>query len=330
MVSVTDLSGQTVLVTGATSGLGYAVSLQLLFLKPKLLIIGVRSLERGETARREFLADPKVKAAHPAAAVKVMELDVGNYASVVSFGAALKSQHNLLHMVLLNAAAVPGAFELGPDGHETAVQNIFLSNALLAVEVLPLLEAGSKATGVSSKLTLVSSQMQRLNTFGKTPVKPNGSLLAHMDDPENYGNVARYGDAKFLVTVFVKDLSKRVDASSVTINFVCPGMIKTNLGRDAPFLLKTMSRVLQAVLARTPEVGAKNYMHALLSDESSHGKFITASLANTLSNDTPLSPITTTEEGVRLEAMIWNEAKEEFLKADPALQSTYLTLEQGK
>src|ERR1700709_781618 len=98
--SSVDLSGKTVLVTGATSGLGFAAARQILVLQPNLLIIAERDVERGEWARNKLLSNPEVRAAHPEAAVKVMQLDLGSYASVLSFAKALKTEADLLHREL--------------------------------------------------------------------------------------------------------------------------------------------------------------------------------------------------------------------------------------
>jgi NAD(P)-dependent dehydrogenase (short-subunit alcohol dehydrogenase family) len=325
-----SLSGQTVLITGPTSGLGYAASRQLLLLKPKLLIFAVRNIDKGEATRKEFLADSEILAAHPTAAIKVLHLDLENYASVLSFVAALKTETNLLHMAILNAAAVPGAFVLAQDGHESGVQNMFLSNALLALELLPLMQATSKFTGVPSKLTWVGSTMQRLNSFSSKPVRPDETVLAHMDNPANYSNIRRYGDAKLLVSMWINNLSKRVASSSLTINTVDPGPIKTELGRSAPLHLRIVAGIVRvAFSAKPPDYGAKIYIHAVMSGEKSHGKLIFGK-DQPPNDDTPLADIIGTEEGKRLTAMLWEETKKEFIALDASLAGTYDELDNPK
>jgi NAD(P)-dependent dehydrogenase (short-subunit alcohol dehydrogenase family) len=321
--SSVDLSGKTVLVTGAAGGLGFAAARQILVLGPKLLIIAVKDIERGELAQKKLLSDPEVKAAHPKTVVKVMQLDLGSYINVLSFAKSLKMETDLLHMALLDAAPVPGVFERTADGHEAGFQNVFLSNALLALELLPLLDATSMKTNQPSTLTWVSSQSQRCHTFTQNPIKPGETLIMHMDDPANYSTFRRHPDAKLLAGIYIKDLSRRVSSSSVTINAVCPGVVTKQLGPTAPMYLKGLDFLCKGIFGNTPEQGAKTYLHALFSGEESHGKFIVTNYSHPLNEDAPLADITKTEAGENLRVMLWEETKKDFLSVDSSLENVY-------
>lgn len=51
------LTGRTVLVTGANSGLGLSTAIHLARLDPKLVIVAVRSLDRGEEAKKQLVSE---------------------------------------------------------------------------------------------------------------------------------------------------------------------------------------------------------------------------------------------------------------------------------
>ena len=71
-------NGMTVLITGGNSGIGFETA-KALATKGANLILAVRSLERGETARQQILAKT------PEADVRLMHLDLASKASVDSF-----------------------------------------------------------------------------------------------------------------------------------------------------------------------------------------------------------------------------------------------------
>ena len=114
----TDLTGQTIVVTGATGGLGYESSLQLLRLKASKLILGVRNTDRGNDARQSLLADSEVKRVNPEAKIKVSQLDLGDDQSVAAFANRTLREEERLDVLLLNAGINLARWEQSPSGHE--------------------------------------------------------------------------------------------------------------------------------------------------------------------------------------------------------------------
>lgn len=75
-----NLTGRIVCVTGANTGLGFEAAIHLLRLNPAKLIIGVRSLEKGNAAKdRMMLRVPEYKGE-----IAVEELDLGK-SSILTF-----------------------------------------------------------------------------------------------------------------------------------------------------------------------------------------------------------------------------------------------------
>ncbi len=113
-----DLTGQTIVVTGATAGLGYESSLQLLRLKAGTVIMGVRNTNKGNAARERLLADSEVQRVNPQARVKVLQLDLVDEQSVVGFANRVLSEEPSLDILLLNAGINLASFQESPSGHE--------------------------------------------------------------------------------------------------------------------------------------------------------------------------------------------------------------------
>lgn len=129
------LAGATVLVTGANSGIGKAVSAALAGLGATVLM-AVRDPGRGEAARRDILA------AHPAATVLVERCDVSSLRAVGAFAAGLRARRPRLDAIVHNAGVLPAARSETAEGHELTLATHVLGPLLLTELLVPALAAG--------------------------------------------------------------------------------------------------------------------------------------------------------------------------------------------
>lgn len=135
-----SLRGQTIIVTGATGGIGYEASLQLLRLGAANLILAVRNLQKGSAARLSLLADEQVRATNPSATVKVVDLDLSDYQSVSAFASRVLKTEDRLDVLLLNAGINLAHFSRSVSGHEmyaTIYHCIFLPSGCLLLTSRP-------------------------------------------------------------------------------------------------------------------------------------------------------------------------------------------------
>ena len=271
-----DLTGKVIIVTGANAGLGFETSRQFLALKVSKVILAVRNLSKGEAARQRLLADEAVQKHNLKADVKVMELDMERYESVVAYADQVKKELPIPHLVLLNAGIGQLGFETSPTGHEKVTQVNYLSNALLALELLPLLEATAEKTGAPTRISWVGSRMHLSNSLAKKqPLLPGESVLEHFDDRSKYLAVAHYGDTKLLCFMFVQELAKRVSKDKVIVNTMCPGMVDTNMTEVLPIYFRVIIIAVKKTRARTSEQGGWILVHAAaVVGPESHGRYL--------------------------------------------------------
>jgi NAD(P)-dependent dehydrogenase (short-subunit alcohol dehydrogenase family) len=178
-------------------------------------------------------------------------------------------------IALLNASVGCVSFELTAAGHEKMVQVNVLSNALLALEMLHLLEKTASVKGTPSRLTIVGSFTQLDHSLAKSPISRETPILSHFDDPSKFNGMARYSDSKPLTTIFFRELAQHVDRKSVVVNEVSPGMVATDFGASYPFLMRAMFSVILGLRARNLAEGVKTYLHALdVVGEESHGEYL--------------------------------------------------------
>ncbi|PVH78734.1 NAD(P)-binding protein [Cadophora sp. DSE1049] len=322
--STPTFTTKTILITGATAGLGLAATTLFLQHSASEIIFGVRNTVKGSTIASQILSSPSIKKSNPNAKITVLHLDLERYDSVLEFAREVKGKYEgRLDMLLLNAGTGSLKREILGEGkgHEKTIQVNLLSPALLALKLLPLLEGTARRTEVPGRISWVGSFVQFDHSFGKIPVpgeflaKDGGKdLLFYFDDEKSFVSMARYSDSKLLVTMFVKQLSKLVDPKIVVVNDVSPGMVKTGFG-EYPMWLRGMMAVVFGLRARTPEEGAKTYLHALgVAGTESHGMYLSDNKV------TERAPITKTSVGKEIQEKLWDDMWREFLKLDASLE----------
>jgi NAD(P)-dependent dehydrogenase (short-subunit alcohol dehydrogenase family) len=133
-----SMFGRSVIVTGANTGIGLEAALKFVRLGAKTVVLAVRTLSKGEKARESILA----RAGRFNARVEVWPCDMLDYTSLRAL--ADRAQRELdgkLDYVVLNAGALSAELTWSMYGWETMLQVHVLSTTLLALLLLPLLEA---------------------------------------------------------------------------------------------------------------------------------------------------------------------------------------------
>lgn len=113
-VPTSSFEGQTVIITGANTGLGREAALHIVRLGAEHVILAVRSLARGKDASDYIEAQTAKKGV-----VEVWQLDMSSYASVLEFGKRVSTLQRL-DVVLENAGMWPTKFEK-LEGHEYGI-----------------------------------------------------------------------------------------------------------------------------------------------------------------------------------------------------------------
>jgi retinol dehydrogenase-12 len=216
----------TLLVTGATSGLGEAIATQLAERRARVLV-GARTIERGEDA-----AD-RIRSRVPDADLEVAAADLSSMREVRSLAYAVKDRTARLDGLILNAAEARSGIVLTDEGIETNFATNHLSGFLLTHLLLPLLRSSTPA-----RVIVVSSSVHSQVRMVDLNSVVTGAPLT----PDSYRT------SKLLNILFVQELSRRLQGREITANAVDPGFVRTNLGRHATggrHMLLTLTRPMQ-------------------------------------------------------------------------------------
>lgn len=115
------LIGQTAIVTGSNTGLGYHASVQLLSLGLSRLILAVRDPAKGEAAKQSLLMSLSVHH-DKQPTIEVWPLDMTDYASITAFVDRVRDTPGLtVNLTILNAGVFRLEFEEKALGNEVTM-----------------------------------------------------------------------------------------------------------------------------------------------------------------------------------------------------------------
>lgn len=202
-MSDSTLSSRTVLVTGATAGIGYETARQLTERGATVLLHG-RTAEEARAAADALIATAGISGDQ----IRTCAADFARLDEVETLARTVVAEHPHLDVLVNNAGmAAPERHTVTADGNEIAFQVNFLAHYLLTCLLEPALtsDPGGRVVNVSSAL------------------HRTGSI--QWSDPNRtrrYSRLAAYAQSQLALTVFAAD--PRVTAVSVH-----PGVCDTAL-----------------------------------------------------------------------------------------------------
>ena len=268
-----DLTGQTIIVTGANSGLGFVAAGHFARLNAARVILACRNLAKGEEARQKILAET----AREPRAVEVWQLDMASYDSVLAFGQRVNAQLDRLDAVLANAGVHVIEFRTVESMEENLAINV-VTQVLLGLLVLPKLRESASKHGIRPRLTVVGSAVHYWTKFSeKKAIKVAGGkmeVLEALNDKTVANMPDRYYLSKLLVLMVWQEMAAQMGQTKVIVNVVEPGLCQSNLFREDGVLDGFMPRMMMRLLARSTDQGARVLVNATLSGEETHGKYM--------------------------------------------------------
>jgi len=217
-----DLTGKTVLITGSNVGLGKEAARHFVSLNASSVILAVRSLEKGEAARSDIETTTGRKNV-----VKVMQLDMSSYESVLDFASRAAKELERIDIAVLNAGVIRGSWEVFEQDESTITVNV-VSTFLLAFALLPKLRETANRFNTRPTLTVVSSEVHAWAPFDERKA-PEGGIFARLNekvvDGKDVSLSTRYQVSKLLEVLFVRAFCERYSGEDipVTVNLVNPG-----------------------------------------------------------------------------------------------------------
>jgi len=230
-----DLTGQTALITGANSGIGYETALALARLGASVTL-ACRNPSRCKDAADKIRSDKAFKGE-----VTAMIVDTSDLQSVKDFSIRFVEANGKLDMLFLNAGigsagvADDGSAPLSKDGVEMVFATNVLGHHLIYKYVEPLVKKSPM-----SRIVLTSSAASFNVMAYKVPT--DLGTLNSLRPVKNGGQI--YGQSKLAQLYWAKELTKRLGAdSNIYVNAFHPGAVNTAIWDKNPLISKAMKKV---------------------------------------------------------------------------------------
>ncbi|MBC75471.1 MAG: short-chain dehydrogenase [Halobacteriovoraceae bacterium] len=220
------------LVTGGNRGLGLAI-VKTLAAKGHIVYMGVRDLEKGSKVCEGLVQE--------GLNVKPIEIDVTKSATIKDAVARIKDEHDYLDVLINNAGVMLDSGEG--------------QNSVLNVDPVIV----SKTFEVNTVGALIMSQAiaPLMKENGKGRIINISSGMGSLSEME--GGWAAYRMSKSALNALTKILHAELNSSGISVNSVCPGWVRTDLGGEKAPL--------------SPEEGARTPVWLATMNEPPSGKF---------------------------------------------------------
>ena len=226
---------KTIIITGASSGIGKAAAKLLKEKGHEVVIVG-RSPERTKAVGEELGVDYYIA-------------DFTKLNDVRELGQKLHDKYPRIDVLINNAGGIyRDKREVTVDGNERTFQTCHLAHFLLTNILLD---------------TLIESKASIINTSSVGAAGLSKLDIHDLNLEKKYANTIAYGNAKLEVTLFAKEFNRRYGKLGVSMASFHPGNVLTNFASEADGFIHSMyslalkSKIMQALFAMIgPEEGA--------------------------------------------------------------------------
>lgn len=169
-----SFTGQTIIVTGSNVGLGLEAARHFTRLSAEKVILAVRNLEKGETAKASIEETTGRKGV-----LEVWQLDLSSYESVKHFVRKAEGLRRL-DTIVENAGIATRNYKVFEDNESTITTNV-VSTFLLGLMMLPKLRETATKFNITPHLVIVSSEVHAYTSF---PERNSPNILKTLNDKE--------------------------------------------------------------------------------------------------------------------------------------------------
>jgi NAD(P)-dependent dehydrogenase (short-subunit alcohol dehydrogenase family) len=247
-------TGQTAVVTGANSGLGYETT-KGLAANGAEVVMACRNVSRGESARQDIEREV------PDASLHVAELDLASLESVAAFAERFCAEYDALDLLVNNAGVMALPRRETADDFEMQFGTNHLGHFALTGHLLDAVQAAN-----APRVATMSSAFHERGQMA----------FDDLQSERSYDRWAAYGQSKLANLLFAYELDRR--AKAITSVGVHPGYAATNLQTAGPemegsTLRKVGMSVANAIIGQEPDDGALPMLYALTMPGVSGGEY---------------------------------------------------------
>ena len=235
---------KTVLITGATSGIGKATAIALAKRGFQVVFIA-RNDVKAANVKKEIISVSNNNS------VDFLIADLSSLNQVRKCATLFRGKHKSFDVLINNAGLCLPYRRITEDGFEETFQVNHLSHFLLTNLLLDLLKKAPAA-----RIINVSSAVYKNASFDP----------GNLQSEQNFSSFGAYSNTKLLNMLFTIELAERLNGIGITVNALHPGVVKTNFGSEMKGFHKTLSTLFTPFFL-SPEQGAATSIYLATSDE---------------------------------------------------------------
>jgi len=235
--------GKTIVMTGATSGIGRVAAEQLAAQGARIVFVA-RDAARGEATLS------RLRQLGPRAEHRVHHADLSSLADMKRVAGEIAAAEPRIDVLANNAGALFGSRQVTRDGLETTFATNHLSYFVLTHGLRERLAAGG------ARVVNTSSASHR-------------SAPADVEDwqsAKKFSSFGAYSRSKLYNILFTRELARRLAGTGATANAFHPGFVATRFGSGSGPVLAVAVRAAQW-FALTPAQGADTLVYLAASPE---------------------------------------------------------------
>ncbi len=244
---------KTVVVTGATSGIGYAVSRQLLKHGFKVIAVG-RTRENCDAANKRILAEI------PNAEIKYYFGDLAQQREVNRIADEISAYLNdycngELYALINNAGCVRNWYMTTEEGYEMQFALNHLAGFLLTYRMMPYLKGG--------RVILTGSNSHK-------------HMKIHWKDvmyQKRYSCLFAYKQSKLCNMLFAAELNRRYAKNDIHAYVVDPGLVYTDIGSKQTSGIVARFWWLRKRFGVSPDLPSKTYLYLCEAEPAPEGLY---------------------------------------------------------
>ena len=237
------IEGKTILVTGATNGIGLVTARELSRMGGLVTIVS-RNSDKCAVVASTINAET-------GNSVEFIAADLSTLAGIRQAARSFRQAHNQLHILVNNAGGFFYKRIVTPDGFEKTFALNHLNYFLLTTLLLDLLKDSTPARVVN--VASASHMGARID-------------FDDLQGEKKYGGFRAYGQSKLANVLFTYELARQLKCTGVTINALHPGYVDTGIPLSSGFPGK-IAKLSARLFAQKPEVGAQTSIYLAASSE---------------------------------------------------------------
>jgi NAD(P)-dependent dehydrogenase (short-subunit alcohol dehydrogenase family) len=239
-----DVNGKTVVITGATSGIGEVAALTLARGGARIVLVA-RNKERAEATLAQL------RSSAPGVAHSVHLVDLSRLAEMKRVAAQIADREPRIDVLINNAGAMFATRQVTENG----LEHTFALNHMAYFVLTAGLRERLFASGAARIINTASAAHQ-------------GARLDFDDlqSEKNYRAVKVYGRSKLCNILFTRELGRRLRGTGVTANCLHPGFVATRFGDQSGGLISHLVW-LAKFFAKSPAEGAETMIYLASSPE---------------------------------------------------------------